>query len=200
MDLSRLLVASRLPCISLSVKASSRSYWSSTCLAGLPRHARDLDGNVTLLADSEFTPQENVSRKLCALARSGFDRSILVRCLQALQGLSFTTHLTEKLHASAALVKRHHPEYSSSTTAMRAYLHGFRHSEQSYMWKYATIARASNNVSFVGAKDFFFISEQLVRGKFAVVEMFVLGETNRSVPLATFRLLAGWFFTSMCSH
>ena len=86
----------------------------------------DLSQNLDDLLQQEEMPNEITPQKIWSLGRSGYDRGRLLQALEAMQDLSFTSHLTEKLHASAALVKRHHPDYGARTTEMRAFVHTFR--------------------------------------------------------------------------
>ena len=86
----------------------------------------DVNHNLEQLLQEPEMPTDVTSQKIWSLGRSGFDRRRLVQAIEAMRELSFTSHLTEKLHASAALVKRHHPDYGVRTTEMRAFVHTFR--------------------------------------------------------------------------
>ena len=100
-----------------------------TTLSGLPWSLclGDIETNLKDLLMQDDVPTEVTARKIWCLGKNGYDSSKLVDALYAMRELSFTSHLTEKLHASAALVKRHHPDYGPRTTEMRAFIHSFRH-------------------------------------------------------------------------
>ena len=86
----------------------------------------DIAQNLQDLLEDEEMPHEVTAQKLWSLGKSGFDRRRLLQTLEAMRELCFTSHLTEKLHASAAVVKRHHPDYGARTTEMRSFVHTFR--------------------------------------------------------------------------
>eukprot|EP00971_Amphidinium_carterae_P332321 6466427-Amphidinium_carterae.1 len=64
----------------------------------------DLSANLDELALDEDGPSELVSRKIWALVRGGAkNKGELVKGLQLLQNVSWTSYFSEKMHASAAL-------------------------------------------------------------------------------------------------
>eukprot|EP00971_Amphidinium_carterae_P217565 4319008-Amphidinium_carterae.4 len=87
----------------------------------------NISNNVEELVSSAEAPDELFSRKLWALNQVGYSRERLIDLVVLLQGCSFTSHLTERLHASAAGIKKRHPEYTSATLAARSFVHMFRH-------------------------------------------------------------------------
>ena len=100
-----------------------------TTLSGLPWSLclGDMETNLKDLLMQDEMPTEVTARKIWCLGKNSYDSAKLLDALYAMRELSFTSRLTEKLHASAALVKRHHPDYGPRTTEMRAFIHSFRH-------------------------------------------------------------------------
>eukprot|EP00971_Amphidinium_carterae_P152011 3012899-Amphidinium_carterae.1 len=86
----------------------------------------DLDSNLSELASLPTPPEEVVSNKLWTLAAAGYPKPRLLQCLHLLKCTSWTSHLTERLHASAAVVRKRHSEYTSDTLRARAFLHSLR--------------------------------------------------------------------------
>eukprot|EP00971_Amphidinium_carterae_P088892 1759209-Amphidinium_carterae.2 len=68
----------------------------------------DIEGNMTSLLAETDPPADLVSKKLWSLHRAGFSQSQLVRVVHLLQSCSFTSYLVERLHASAATIKKKH--------------------------------------------------------------------------------------------
>ena len=71
-------------------------------------------------------PAEIVARKVCLLTRAGHNRGELKKGLRLLGEASWSTAFTEKQHAAAAIIKRHHAEMGRDALAARAYLYTFR--------------------------------------------------------------------------
>eukprot|EP00971_Amphidinium_carterae_P105310 2085446-Amphidinium_carterae.1 len=53
-------------------------------------------------------------------------RCKLVQVIELLGQVSFTSHLCEKLHASAATIRKYHRELGTSMLALRSFFHSFR--------------------------------------------------------------------------
>ena len=79
----------------------------------------DISENLETLRDGE-RPEEEVSGKVWDLMRVGYNKNQLTRMIQLLGDVPFSTAVTEQLHASAALVSRHHPDYGLGTLQGRA--------------------------------------------------------------------------------
>ena len=70
---------------------------------------------------------DRLSAQLRALStEQGRSDTVLLQILTLMQQCSFSTHFTERQHASAATLKRYHPDYDVNFLAARAYLHTFR--------------------------------------------------------------------------
>jgi hypothetical protein len=67
-------------------------------------------------------PEDAVGGKIWDLLRSGYNSSMLRRMVELLADAPWTTTVVEQLHASAALISRHHPDYGLRTLLARAAL------------------------------------------------------------------------------
>eukprot|EP00971_Amphidinium_carterae_P285134 5660116-Amphidinium_carterae.1 len=86
----------------------------------------DVDASIEYLANLPAPPGEAIADKIWALLRMGYSKPLLQQALQLLSGVSWSTQATEKLHASATLLARHHPDYRHDTLTARALLHAAR--------------------------------------------------------------------------
>eukprot|EP00971_Amphidinium_carterae_P349304 6490953-Amphidinium_carterae.1 len=86
----------------------------------------DVAENLNELLEGACVPDDPICLKLMALARKGTPRRILLQGLMLLRGCSFCSAVVERLHASAALVKKFHPEVDRTTLVSRAYMHTLR--------------------------------------------------------------------------
>eukprot|EP00971_Amphidinium_carterae_P107474 2128807-Amphidinium_carterae.2 len=91
------------------------------CLCG-----QDPAGRVKELLELSEPPDDCVASKLWALGASGMASIKIVEMLELLSQVAWTSHTAEKQHASAAQVKKYHPEITTSTLAQRAFIHGCR--------------------------------------------------------------------------
>ena len=89
----------------------------------------DIAANLEALRANTEPPQDPFSRKIWALLVSGYPFYEILAAVELWSSASFTSHLTETLHASAALVRRHHPDSSRERLTQRAFLHIMRFSE-----------------------------------------------------------------------
>eukprot|EP00971_Amphidinium_carterae_P331607 6465285-Amphidinium_carterae.1 len=85
----------------------------------------DMETKLRALAREEEPPSENIAFKIWSLLRSKHDLQYIMSGVELLSTASFSTHFTERQHASAALVARVHPEYNHSTMQARAFIHSF---------------------------------------------------------------------------
>eukprot|EP00971_Amphidinium_carterae_P352665 6492695-Amphidinium_carterae.3 len=83
----------------------------------------DLETNLSELVSLPTPPEEVVSQKIWTLAAAGIPKARLLQCLRLLQCVSWTSHVTERLHASASVIRKRHPDYTSDTLRARAFLH-----------------------------------------------------------------------------
>ena len=65
-------------------------------------------------------PQEQVALQLWQLVRMGYSTNRLVKVLQLIQDLEWSTLAAEQLHATAAALMRHHPDYGVDTLLARS--------------------------------------------------------------------------------
>ena len=86
----------------------------------------DVTLNLQTLENTEQSPSEPLTRQIWALLKAGFPLAEMATAVRLWSSVSFTSHLTETMHASAALVKRHHPDYGMATLTNRAFIHIFR--------------------------------------------------------------------------
>ena len=82
--------------------------------------------NLAALQESSSVPEDSFTRKVWALLKAGYPFLEIEQALHLWSASSFSSHLTETLHASAALVRRHHPEYSPERLVGRAFAHTLR--------------------------------------------------------------------------
>ena len=80
---------------------------------------RDLGENLDELA-SGGQPQEQVAIQLWFLMQKGYPKHRLVLVLLLIQNLEWSTLTAEQQHATAALLMRHHPDYSLDTLLSRS--------------------------------------------------------------------------------
>ena len=69
--------------------------------------------------------EDPVVAKLQALSHLKFSRESLLTAISLLQSVSFSSHFTERQHASTASLKRLH-DYGHATLCPRAFVHVFR--------------------------------------------------------------------------
>ena len=91
----------------------------------------DIVANLEALQSNTEPPADPFSQKIWALLVSGYPFGEIQAAVQLWSTASFTSHLTETLHASAALVRRHHPDYSCERLTQRAFLHIMRSARRS---------------------------------------------------------------------
>eukprot|EP00969_Alexandrium_andersonii_P121553 5373634-Alexandrium_andersonii.AAC.1 len=87
--------------------------------------AGNVEGNLDELAQGP-EPQEAVASKIWRLLQLGYSKAMLVAGVRLLMQCSWSTATAEQLHASAALIKRHHPDYQSEALVVRAFVHSLR--------------------------------------------------------------------------
>ena len=64
-------------------------------------------------------PEDPVSSKLWQLSQRGFSKATLVKTLEVMQDIGWSTLVVEQQHGSMALLSRHHPEYTAGTLQAR---------------------------------------------------------------------------------
>ena len=97
--------------------APARQYpW---CLGG------DVPSNLEALAAGP-EPPEAVSSKIWRLMHMGYNKQQLVAGVNLLMQCSWSTSTAEQLRASAALARRHHPDYQPESLVVRSFVHSLR--------------------------------------------------------------------------
>ena len=86
--------------------------------------AGDVDRNLDDLLSGEC-PDEPVSAKLWALGNSGYNKHRLRRVLHLLAERSWSSAFSEKQHASASRIKKHHPDIGDNMLIARSYVYTF---------------------------------------------------------------------------
>eukprot|EP00971_Amphidinium_carterae_P063400 1254799-Amphidinium_carterae.1 len=84
-----------------------------------------LEDNVHELSNLSEPPAEVNSAKIWRLLGQGFEAQRVVRLLVLLRDCIFTSHFSERMHASAAMLSRSH-DYSPDTLCCRAFIHTMR--------------------------------------------------------------------------
>jgi hypothetical protein len=79
----------------------------------------DIADNLDLLKQGD-RPADTTSGKLWDLLHIDYNKYQLVRMVELLGDAPWSTYVTEQLHASAALVSRHHPDYGLGTLLSRS--------------------------------------------------------------------------------
>eukprot|EP00971_Amphidinium_carterae_P298444 5930108-Amphidinium_carterae.1 len=87
----------------------------------------DVLPNIEVLVEGATSPSEHASRRLWQLGKAGLSMHVLVRVVHMLSTASFTTKTTEKLHASAATVRRF-LTHTVDILCSRAFMHSSRDS------------------------------------------------------------------------
>ena len=90
----------------------------SLAVGGLERLSENL---IDMEAGPE--PDEQMAKQLWLLMHMGYPKHRLIGVLLLLQRLEWTTLTAEQLHAGAALMMRHHPDYGMSTLLSRTMTH-----------------------------------------------------------------------------
>ena len=80
----------------------------------------DIRENLRALRVEEEMPDEPVSGQMWLLMQMGFPSEQLVRTLQLLGEISWSSMVAEQQHGSLATLKRYHPEYQTETLVGRA--------------------------------------------------------------------------------
>ena len=83
----------------------------------------DLAHNLKDLGEGDVTPPDPVSSKLWQMLQSGFSEASLVRTLELMHDMPWSTLPAEQQHGSMAALHRHHPEYSNPTLVARTFVH-----------------------------------------------------------------------------
>eukprot|EP00971_Amphidinium_carterae_P101485 2008707-Amphidinium_carterae.3 len=84
-----------------------------------------VEENISALHALESPPEESVAKHLWEMLARGFEEQEVVKIVSLMGQASWTSHLSEKLHAAAALMKRRH-DYSLSTLVARSFLYSLR--------------------------------------------------------------------------
>eukprot|EP00971_Amphidinium_carterae_P129139 2557943-Amphidinium_carterae.1 len=90
----------------------------------------DRDKKLDALLEAAVAPRDAIAKRIyefnystqISVARINY---YLKDAVNTLSQCSFSADHVEKMHASVALVKKHHPEVSTETLAVRAFVHGF---------------------------------------------------------------------------
>ena len=83
----------------------------------------DLAQNLKALGERDVPPPDPVSSKLWQMVRSDFSEASLVRTLELMRDISWSTLPVEQQHGSMASLHRHHPEYTTETLVARTLVH-----------------------------------------------------------------------------
>eukprot|EP00971_Amphidinium_carterae_P350592 6491640-Amphidinium_carterae.2 len=86
----------------------------------------DVTENLRALLAADTVPDDPICFKIFALARQGTPERKILEGIRVLAGCSFCSALVERLHASAALVRKFHPEISRASIVSRAFMHTLR--------------------------------------------------------------------------
>ena len=84
----------------------------------------DLDEHFAELIDSDV-PEDPTAAKLQALLQAGFNRAVLSAGIRMLGECSFTSHATERQHASGSLARKYHSEAGDELIRGKAFMHTF---------------------------------------------------------------------------
>eukprot|EP00971_Amphidinium_carterae_P352212 6492484-Amphidinium_carterae.1 len=85
----------------------------------------DVGANLSSLLSADTPPPDTTSSRIWALGKAGMSESDLVRALNLMCTATFSTKTTERLHASAATVRRFHA-HTVDILCSRAFLHSIR--------------------------------------------------------------------------
>ena len=85
----------------------------------------DLEANLEALASATVPLTDKVAHLFWGLLQKQYPKQHLLAALKLMSGVSFSSHVTERLHSSAALVRKHH-QYSHDVLSARAFVHGLR--------------------------------------------------------------------------
>ena len=88
--------------------------------------AGNIADNLEQLKRTDLDTEDQVSSKLQVLARSGYNMDRLADAVALLGQCSFSSYQTEQLHASASVVRKHHPDAGLAHVLTRSFLHSFR--------------------------------------------------------------------------
>lgn len=80
----------------------------------------DISWNLEQLKDGSCPEHSDVASKAWQLLQMGHSRTVLIRMVELLADVPWSTQVAEQLHGSAAVVSRFHPEYSLDTLMCRA--------------------------------------------------------------------------------
>ena len=97
-------------------------------LTALPWGMLRSDDPKVVLADIQSLSElsaDPVIQRLQQLSRINFPKEALLSAIRLLQSVSFSSHFTERQHASTATLKRLH-DYNAATLCPRSFLHTFR--------------------------------------------------------------------------
>eukprot|EP00971_Amphidinium_carterae_P021322 420922-Amphidinium_carterae.1 len=86
----------------------------------------DTEANLNALVAEENEPEDQVACQLWLCARAGVPLKKLNDVILLLGQASFSSFLVEKLHASAATVRKFHHDLGPGSLALRAFFHSFR--------------------------------------------------------------------------
>eukprot|EP00971_Amphidinium_carterae_P157241 3117274-Amphidinium_carterae.1 len=115
-------------------------------------------GKLQQLMEEEEEPVDLITQKMYTWLNKGFPiEKIRLACV-LLGQCSWTSYMSEKLHASVAVVRRHHPDLSIQSLQLRAFAHSFNQflrkssREESQIKrlvkkKEATLARQTNRIT-----------------------------------------------------
>ena len=86
----------------------------------------DIDGNLDRLLASTDEADSGCTEKVRSLLRCGYNRQALIRGIQMLRYVEFSTRAVEQGHGTTATLHRYHPDYSVMTMIVRAMIHQCR--------------------------------------------------------------------------
>ena len=87
----------------------------------------DVDENLQILAATGGPIRDSLTHKLRILLQMGYNKARLVSAVTLLREVPWSSVPVEQAHASAAVLHRFHPQYSTGMLATRATLHQARH-------------------------------------------------------------------------
>eukprot|EP00971_Amphidinium_carterae_P312942 6218875-Amphidinium_carterae.1 len=85
----------------------------------------DITGKLQQLMEEEEEPVDLITQKMYTLLHRGFPIEKIRFACVLLGQCSWTSYMSEKLHASVAVVRRHHPDLTIQSLQLRAFAHSF---------------------------------------------------------------------------
>ena len=111
----------------------------------------DIEDHLRILEAGD-EPEEPTSAKIYCLLRQGANRDEIKSALRLAAEVPWGTKITEEVHASAACVRKYHPEVSTPVLRIRAFIHCLRRMNPSATREERLEARLEKRLARVEAK------------------------------------------------